>query len=465
MSTLSNISSATNPNPSPEEQGATNGPPTSGGVTGLFEEVMAQVLSPANKNAVPDVTPDKVVAGDPKTSGKANSKSTGGSSDANSHLPMPIEPGNTIVNPEMTVSQMLAAAISMTSPTGKEVAPDVAAAQMQTGSPIKSSAATAPLPQAKGTSLAATKISASDLSDNQASPPSLVPVVQRVNQLTGKEAGLQAKNPEIPMPVDSDAGTTTLAGLVSGPSGQASKMPDSSDNTAAPLPSDPNGISIAKQVIAMKQAEKTNNLAGQTEKVLPGGIISATKANPSSYFSANSEQLTAAAAANSSPGDGSSVVSTLPMDAVAGSVTADMRTRMLERTQEMMTVNAARLSDSGNSSMQVVIKPDAGTRLSLELRQQGGNVHVQAVLQQGDFGHLNQQWSDLQQRLGLKGIQLAPLMDQGSFANSTGSETFQNKQNQTAEGVPEVSLVDAPAGMFTPEATPAPAHRGWETWA
>ena len=128
-------------------------------------------------------------------------------------------------------------------------------------------------------------------------------------------------------------------------------------------------------------------------------------------------------------------------------------------------VNAARLSDSGNNSMQVVIKPDAGTQLSLELRQQGGSVHVQAVLQQGDFGHLSQQWSDLQQRLGQRGIQLAPLTDDGAYANSNGNENFQNKQSRTTEGVPEVTFVDSPIGVFTPDATPAPAYRGWETWA
>jgi len=215
----------------------------------------------------------------------------------------------------------------------------------------------------------------------------------------------------------------------------------------------------------MKQAEKANDIAGQTEKVLPGSVISAAKPNPSSFFSANSEQLTAMVGANSTPADNSSTTSTLPMDAVGGSITADMRTRTLERTQEMMTVNATRLSDSGNSSMQVVIKPDAGTQLSLELRQQGGSVHVQAILQQGDFGHLNQQWPDLQQRLGQRGIQLAPLTDEAGSGNSSGNETFQNKQRQTTEGVPEVTFADAPIGMFTPGAMPAAARQGWETWA
>lgn len=149
-----------------------------------------------------------------------------------------------------------------------------------------------------------------------------------------------------------------------------------------------------------------------------------------------------------------------------------MRMRTLERTQELVTVNATRLNDLGNSSMQVVIKPDAGTQLSLELRQQGGGaVEVQAVLQQGDFNHLNQQWSHLQHSLEQRGIKLAPLTDDAAaFANNSGSEMYQNKQNQTTEGVPQMSLAGAsagitPAAVSAPEAKQASVYQGWETWA
>ncbi|HTR40583.1 MAG TPA: hypothetical protein VMH87_03130 [Pseudomonadales bacterium] len=457
MSTLSNISPATSANPEQGEQAAVNSPAKPGGIVGLFEEIMAHVQS------VPNPPSDKTVAGDPvdsKTSGKANAKQA----EANSHLPVQIDGGNTVVNPEITISQMLAAAVAMASPTGKEVAPEVSPAPTPTAGTAKSGVIPSPLFQIKGTSSAAAKISASDLSEDQ-TVQQASPVVQKANQLTGKEAGLQAKNPDISIPTDSNAGDSTMAKSLSGPDNPASKEPDPDGNTVTPLPPDAHGTSIAKQEVAMKQAEKTNNIAGQTEKVLPGGIISATKANASSYLSSNSEQVTATAAANSSQADSSNAATTASLDAVDGSAMTDTRTRMLERTQEMVTVNAARLSDSGNSSMQVVIKPDAGTQLSLELRQQGGNVHVQAVLQQGDFGHLNQQWSDLQHRLGLKGIQLAPLTDDGSTAYNGGRETFQNKQSRTTEGVPEVRLADRPASMFTVETAPATAHQGWETWA
>jgi hypothetical protein len=104
----------------------------------------------------------------------------------------------------------------------------------------------------------------------------------------------------------------------------------------------------------------------------------------------------------------------------------------LERVQDMIVLHADRLSESGNASLQVVIKPGAGTQLSLELRQRGDGVEAQAVLQRGDFNHLNQQWPALQQQLEQRGIRLAPLIADGNFA-SGGENNFQHNQNQSAE--------------------------------
>jgi hypothetical protein len=213
----------------------------------------------------------------------------------------------------------------------------------------------------------------------------------------------------------------------------------------------------------MNQAAKTNKIAGQTEKVLPGSVASASRPNPSSLSSSQTVQV--AAAANPATPDNANTVSSGPVEAAAVTLNDDLRTRTLERTQDLVTLNATRLSDTGNNSMQVVIKPDAGTQLSLELRQQGGTIQVQAVLQQGDFNHLSQQWPELQQRLDQRGIQLAPLTDDGTPANSSGSETFQEKQNQSTNVVPELTLVEAPTGLFTSEPMSTSAHQGWETWA
>jgi hypothetical protein len=92
-------------------------------------------------------------------------------------------------------------------------------------------------------------------------------------------------------------------------------------------------------------------------------------------------------------------------------------------------------------------------------------------LQQGDFHQLNQQWPDLQHRLGQRGIQLAPLTDDPAAANGHGGAagSFQQHQQQTAVPVAEDYYAPArqilPAIAHAPVIAPAQAQRGWETWA
>ena len=283
---------------------------------------------------------------------------------------------------------------------------------------------------------------------------------QKLNPTSAKATAIQVHQPSISSPVDTGiAASQNTKSVVTSQSHE-------SDSDAKISPSsqpDSNGTSIAKQDTAVKQAENTNKFAGQNEKVLPGGAVSSAKTSALSASSANNEQTTASAMANiSTPGSTSSVSAT---DSVAIPAVTDTRTTTLERTQEMVSLNAVRLSDSGNNSMQVVIKPDAGTQLSLQLKQQDGQVQVQAALQQGNFSQLSQQWPDLQQQLEQRGIQLAPLTDNGSFVDSNGSETFQNKQNQTSDAGQEVTYADMPTSMQVPEMTPKSTYKGWETWA
>ncbi len=228
-----------------------------------------------------------------------------------------------------------------------------------------------------------------------------------------------------------------------------------------------NGISVAKQDTSVKQVDKTNNIAG-TEKVLPGNTVLAAQGYSRLAGSVHMEQVAATVES------GDQTPSNAPAAAAAVqavSVPSTSNAGSLERTQEMISVNALRLSDSGNNSMQVVIKPDSGTQLSLELRQHGTSVEVQAVLQHGDFNHLSQQWPDLQHRLTQRGIQLAPLTDNGTAAHSASDGSFQQKQQQTTESAADLS-VTGPAGLdviptivSAPLIAHEPAQLGWETWA
>jgi len=116
----------------------------------------------------------------------------------------------------------------------------------------------------------------------------------------------------------------------------------------------------------------------------------------------------------------------------------------------------------------VVIKPGGGTQLSLELQQRGGSIEAQAVLQRGDFAQLNQHWSDLQQRLEQRGVKLAPLVSEQSFADVNGGQKHSQRRPQpnaddevfagTFAGLSSISR-KIKTHVFSM------SSRTWETWA
>lgn len=135
-------------------------------------------------------------------------------------------------------------------------------------------------------------------------------------------------------------------------------------------------------------------------------------------------------------------------------------------------MQAVRLRESGADELRVVIKPDAGLQLSLNLRQRNGGVEVRAVLDRGNFDLLNRHWPALQQQLETRGVRVAPLSRaEDSFGG--GGEGF--RQPTTPHGQhprDDTDLAETPAvlvpGLPTATATAsasATLARNWETWA
>lgn len=240
------------------------------------------------------------------------------------------------------------------------------------------------------------------------------------------------------------------------------------------LHSDGGGIFVAKLDMTMKNAEKMNKIAGSAEKILPGNtILSASKNNlptrAADPIQSPNQQLEPVINTAFLSADSKST-STAPVITAAIS-SSDFGARAMERTHDMVILHTTRLQDSSADSLRVVIKPDAGTQLSLELRQHGDNVDAQAVLQRGDFNQFNQHWAELQQHLEQRGIRLAPLANQGNAAGYSGHGAFQQHQQPAQQESLATSVFAefAPAGSATrsiePAAIPAVVHRGWETWA
>ncbi|HUA39697.1 MAG TPA: hypothetical protein VMA35_14985 [Candidatus Sulfopaludibacter sp.] len=235
------------------------------------------------------------------------------------------------------------------------------------------------------------------------------------------------------------------------------------------------GISAAKLDTTMKNAEKTNKIAGPTEKILPGKDVLAAGKNsfpapgaiPLPQRNKQSETIAAAhlAAADSKAG------ATAPPNAATNFLVVDPGSRPLERVHDMVALQTIRLQDSGSDSLRVVIKPGAGAQLSLELRQNGDGIDARAVLQRGDFNQLSQHWPELQQRLEQRGIKLAPLINQAGDSEVAGHGGHGGFRQQQQPAEPNSLMTGAfdEFPIVTPKTQsrePVPtAGRGWETWA
>lgn len=389
-------------------------------------------------------------------------------SDKNSQ-PQSVPPGVGPVPNELLINQIIAGTMStagrISNPPVKLELNPVSSAPERAAAPDDGVAGISVAAQTRKTSGTFTNGLTSNLLENEtiaASEPSAAPATGR---LTAESAATNEQNTVLR---DTLANFADAKPTVNSAEYESANQSMPSGQPVTQTSSDFSGIPIAKQDLSVKQAEKTNNIAGQTEKVLPGNSVSMAQANRALPISSHPELIAAAAPVSS---DAVESLNATAAPAIHSAVMVSASNApAVERIQELVTFNAVRLSDSGNSSMQVVIKPDSGTQLSLELRQHESGVEVQAVLQQGDFHHLSQQWPELQQRLGQRGIQLAPLAGDATGANAGGAGSFRQHQ-QTAEPVVEDYFAGPPARQILPAIAHAPVialaqeQRGWETWA
>jgi hypothetical protein len=223
------------------------------------------------------------------------------------------------------------------------------------------------------------------------------------------------------------------------------------------------GTPTAQQDGLMNNGGKSTKTAELTGKFLPGIVAVVASGND---LPVRADQMSAMATASSSSESNPAIATVSTAGPIENVAAEDLRSQALERMHDLVAVHALRLGDTEtNSSLQVVIKPGAGTQMSLELRQRGDAVEAQATLQQGNFRHLSEHWPDLQQRLEQRGIRLAPLTNDGALANNSGSETSKQKQNQSGETMAEIAFAAPVSGTFARPAARVKSPAGWETWA
>jgi hypothetical protein len=257
----------------------------------------------------------------------------------------------------------------------------------------------------------------------------------------------------------------------------SAKSPDQSTNQVAPvgLPASPvsettngiqepsivNGTPSALMAKLMDTGGKSDKSAYSTGKFLPSDVSVVARG---SDFPAGAIQTSSTTFTDSTNPNNSSATSASALDRVESFSPTDLQLQALERTHELVASHAMRLENVDRDTLTVVLKPGAGTQISLELRQNSDGIQAQAALQQGDYQHLNQNWSDLQQRLDQRGIRLGPLLDQGSFGNG-GNEQSKPQSNQPAESVAGSEFAGVRTSAKMNPAVRAKAAAGWETWA
>lgn len=467
MSTFSNILPAADSISPPNNGEGLNQPAAAGGIAAVFADLVAQAMASGSPPSNEDVPASQKDAG---TAGKSTEKA-GESAKAQKNPPP--QTGQPSIHPglaEVPINQMIAATISLANllpiPAPK-LQLDPASVAPKRPTPGEGPAVSGAAAQSKQISGTFANRPASILSVNELAADAEPSAAAASNPVIKKSGEAEDEGQAISL--DASANVLQAKAAANSTEDQSVNQSDSSGAAATESPPDFNGISIAKQDLSVKQVEKTNNIAGQTEKVLPGSAGIAMQAGSRLPVSFHSEQIASTVPVASGASENPIATSASAVQSVP--IVSAPNTSVVERMQDMVTLNAVRLSDSGNNSMQVVIKPDSGTQLSLELRQHGSSVEVQAALQQGDFHHLNQQWPELQQRLGQRGIQLASLTDNANAADGGAGQSFQQRQHPTTEAIGESHSAATPATQIVPAITqvpviePARAGRGWETWA
>ena len=160
----------------------------------------------------------------------------------------------------------------------------------------------------------------------------------------------------------------------------------------------------------------------------------------------------------------------------------ELKTVDTTKLVESIRTEVSSLRHRGEMNMTVVLRPDSGTQLSLDVSiGRDGTIHAQARCERGDFQTLNAQWPQLQHSLAAHGIRIADLSNQNNSQQQQhhpAADQFQNfdrGQNSQQREQREISNFEEQFGasrnktrLSKPQpqtALIAPAPRHWQSWA
>ncbi|MCI0535278.1 MAG: hypothetical protein L0Z50_08620 [Verrucomicrobiales bacterium] len=229
------------------------------------------------------------------------------------------------------------------------------------------------------------------------------------------------------------------------------------------------GTPAAKADHEMKNAGNRNEIPRAGVKEVPGAAERADQSRPPlGSFEATSDTARLLARDSSTV---SFVTLDTSLDRSSGFELESDKTgpssSPVRQLTEMILTEVQTFRQTGSDRVEVILRPDAGTEISLEFRLRNGEVEACARCRQGDFQTLTAQWPQLQQTLSQQGIRLTELNDSQVPGSSTSGTLSQNQSDgqRRRENLPPTTPLDdlAPRRMVTQPPSAGRAHSPYFT--
>jgi hypothetical protein len=172
----------------------------------------------------------------------------------------------------------------------------------------------------------------------------------------------------------------------------------------------------------------------------------------------------------SAPGLSAPVLTVEP-GGVAGEVRPLAALAVVDRIETQLERAVVDFRRVGSDSMTVVLRPDGGTEMELQLSLREGGVDIVVLVRRGDYSMLNAHWNQLQQSLSTQGVRLGALQDESSPLqagpgwNGPGQRERQGSLAGEGPGRAERVAAEVPAARPGARVARGASGRLWESWA
>lgn len=276
----------------------------------------------------------------------------------------------------------------------------------------------------------------------------------------------------------------------------AIEMPKQPSNKTQSAKVSPAGTVAALNKLRMNYTVEKNEIAGRTEKNVPGQAeISDSTANNGGKGASSRPGIAAITGRKKEVLD-SSLVQDMPLKSSGAnppilSLKPDSKnipsdTTSIERVARMVNQEVIMVRQSGAKTLAVSLKVDPQTELLLQVSNHNGQIQASISCSRGNAENLNAHWQQLQESLSRQNVQLMPLEGRTNtvtpttasnpFDSSTtagGSFNFrqspQDNNGQAAESPVLSSIPAKTAGAANVAATKQKNNQsgrnGWESWA